>query len=57
MGVAIQSFFRRGIIMKPDELTSAYLTKVSVRLKALHFYKEEKSYSDVVLSFTEKDQK
>lgn len=46
--MAIQSIFRRKTVMKLDELTGAYLNKASVRLKALHFYKEEKAYSDVV---------
>lgn len=34
--------------MKSDDLTRAYLTKAQVRFKALFFYKEHESYSDVV---------
>ena len=34
--------------MKADELTRAYLKKAHVRFKALAFYKENESYSDVV---------
>ncbi len=34
--------------MKKDELTISYLKKSEVRIKALHFYRDEQSYSDVV---------
>lgn len=34
--------------MKIDELTSAYLSKASVRVEALDFYREHQAYSDVV---------
>lgn len=34
--------------MKKDELTSSYLQKAEVRIKALHFYLDEGAYSDVV---------
>jgi len=34
--------------VKADELTRAYLKKAHVRFKALAFYKENESYSDVV---------
>lgn len=34
--------------MRKNELTIAYLRKAEVRIKALHFYLHEGSYSDVV---------
>jgi len=34
--------------VKIDELAASYLKKAQVRFKALHFYKENEAYSDVV---------
>ena len=50
MGMAVFPFSWGGEVaeMKKDELTSAYLSKSEVRLKALYFYRDQAAYSDVV---------